>query len=241
MKKSKLWSSNLAKPFGLFGAIVGQYLACDNYEINHWATAMLDIQPNDHILEIGFGPGVAVKDIARRAPQGYIAGFDYSKLMVATARLRNFKTVSTGRVDLRHSCVCHPPTFNTQFDKIIAINNVMYWKKPIESLKQLRSLLKPNGRISLVIQRNENLLKTVRFKEEIDWYMHCLREAGFTKVGTVINPIVLRRPFKNTEILAGISIVGYAPVACQPEVQADNLIEMLYMADATHNNLVNAS
>ena len=31
----------------------------DNRDANYWTVGLLDIKPTDHVLEIGFGPGLA--------------------------------------------------------------------------------------------------------------------------------------------------------------------------------------
>lgn len=233
-RRRNLWYQNLACPLGLFGLIVGKHLADENYEINLWSTAMLNIQPNDRILEIGFGPGLAVQDMVRRATQGFIAGIDYSGLMVASAKLKNLRAVTRGQVDLRHASVCKIPDFGTYFDKVVAINNAMYWPHPVQELKNLRNLLMPGGTISLVIQRNETLLKSGRCNDEIQWYVNCLNEAGFENVGTILQPIVLRRRFSKPDILAGILIQGVNPVKVQTQSESENTIVMLQHEDVSH-------
>lgn len=230
-RRRNLWYRNLACPLGLFGLIVGKHLAEENYEINLWSTAMLNIQPNDRILEIGFGPGLAVQDMVRRAPQGFIAGIDYSGLMVASAKLKNFRAVTKGQVDLRHASVCKIPNFGIYFDKVVAINNAMYWPHPVQELKNLRNLLTPGGTISLVIQRNESLVKNGKCNEEIQWYINCLNEAGFENVGVIFQPIVLRRRFAKPDILVGILIQGMSPVMAQTQLENENMIVMLQSED----------
>jgi tRNA G46 methylase TrmB len=36
-------------------------------KLNTWAVYKLDVEPDDYVLEIGFGPGVAVQKIAKQA------------------------------------------------------------------------------------------------------------------------------------------------------------------------------
>ena len=52
-----------------------------NRSRNRWVVSQLDVQPTDRILEIGFGPGVAVGELARRATNGRIYGIDHSEVM----------------------------------------------------------------------------------------------------------------------------------------------------------------
>jgi hypothetical protein len=47
------------------------------------------MQPTDHVLEIGFGPGLAIQQVARLVPTGHVVGIDHSALMVQQAGRRN--------------------------------------------------------------------------------------------------------------------------------------------------------
>lgn len=215
-----LWYKNLAKPEGMMGQMVGEYLARENYELNMWAVHTLQIQEGEKILEIGFGPGISIEEMAKTTSAELIAGIDISELMVAKAAKRNARAVEQGKVDLRQGNVTEPPDFGTLFNKIIVINNVMYWPDTIESLRKVRGLLDSNGLITLIIQRNDEMYLKGQCNEEINWYAHCLRMAGFVNVGVFAQPVTLQRKLGQS-VLAGIAIYGFSPVACQVLPQED--------------------
>ena len=56
--------------------------------------------PTD-VLEIGFGPGTAIKEILKLTTNGHISGIDISNLMVDQATSLNQKAVTEDRLDLR--------------------------------------------------------------------------------------------------------------------------------------------
>ncbi len=60
--------SQFMHPRGLSGHLVGWEMALrpSNRKRNVWAVSVMDVQPDDRVLEIGFGPGIAVREIARR-------------------------------------------------------------------------------------------------------------------------------------------------------------------------------
>lgn len=211
---NNLWYKNLAKPEGLLGHMVGDYLAKEYYEINMWAVHSLQIQDGEKILEIGFGPGVSIEEMDRTTPAGYIAGIDYSELMVAKAKKRNARAVKQGKVDLMHANVTDLPDFDTTFDKVMVINNIMYWPDVIESLRNVRGLMNSHGLITCIIQRNDDMYLNGQCNEEINWYAHCLQMAGFVNVGVFAQPVTLQRKLGQS-VLAGIAIYGFNPVACQ--------------------------
>ena len=142
------------RPHGVGGRAAGWVMAHrgSNRKRNVWAVGLLDVQPDDRVLEIGFGPGIAISELARRATRGLVVGVDHSKVMVRQASRRNAAAVRDGRVDLRLGNAEHLPAFDTPFDKILAVNSLMFWDDPVARLKELRGLLGPGGRIAIVYQ-----------------------------------------------------------------------------------------
>jgi ubiquinone/menaquinone biosynthesis C-methylase UbiE len=114
-----------------------------------WVIDLLDIQPHDSVLEVGFGPGVGLQLLARLASAGYVAGVDYSEAMVAQATARNAQTIEHGRVDLRHGSVERLPFADQSFDKALAINSMQVWPDAGAGLREMRRVLRPGGSIAL--------------------------------------------------------------------------------------------
>jgi len=76
-------------------------LALKNRKRNAWAISLLDIQPSDQVLEIGFGPGQAIEEMVKLTPTGFVAGIDMSEVMVSQASKRNAAAVRSGHVFLQ--------------------------------------------------------------------------------------------------------------------------------------------
>ena len=142
------------RPHGFGGRAAGWVMAKrgSNRERNVWAVGLLDVQPDDHVLEIGFGPGIAIHEFARRATSGLVVGVDHSEVMVRQARNRNAAAVRAGRVDLRLGSAEALPGFDEPFDKILAVNSLLFWDDPVARLKDLHHLLRPGGQIAIVYQ-----------------------------------------------------------------------------------------
>ena len=60
----RLLASQFRQPRGFIGKIIGQGMVRDNTESNNWTISLLDVQPDDNVLEVGFGPGVAIKTLS---------------------------------------------------------------------------------------------------------------------------------------------------------------------------------
>ena len=153
-----------------------------NRERNRWAVSLLDVQPPDRVLEIGFGPGLAVSELASRATQGCVYGIDHSEVMVEQASRRNRAAIRAGRVELFHASVDELPQFTEPLDAVLAVNSVGFWPQPVGRLEQLRRLLRPGGRIALVSQpRCPGATRdtTTRAAQEL---RDLVTEAGFTDI-----------------------------------------------------------
>ncbi|WP_225895311.1 class I SAM-dependent methyltransferase [Leptolyngbya sp. NIES-2104] len=155
-------------------------LRSSNRGRNLWAVGLLEVEPTDRVLEIGFGPGIAIRELSRRTTQGLVCGIDYSEVMVRQATKRNTDAVHAGRVDLRCGSVEHLPAFEEPFDKVLVVNNMGMWGEPVERLKEIHSLMRPGGRIAIVSQPRcpgATTETTVAAGHEI---VACLTAAGFT-------------------------------------------------------------
>lgn len=139
-------------PRGSTGRVAGWVMAHrrSNRQRNEWVVGLLDVRPTDRVLEVGFGPGVAIAELARRA--GHVHGIDRSEVMVRQAIRRNRAAVRAGRVELVHAPVDRLPSFGAPLDAVLAVNSLGFWPEPAQRLRELRALLRPGGRIALASQ-----------------------------------------------------------------------------------------
>src|SRR5688500_5428205 len=106
-----------------------------NQQRNRWAVSLLAVQPADRVLEIGFGPGLAIAELAGRVPRGRVYGIDRSELMVHQAGRRNHVAIRARRVELVHTSVDQLPCFGEPLDAILAVNSVGFWADAAERLR----------------------------------------------------------------------------------------------------------
>ena len=139
------------RPTGPVGHVVGWVMATrsSNVERNRWAVDQLDVGPADRVLEIGFGPGVAIEALAARVTEGVVFGVDHSEVMVRAARRRNARAVAAGRVVLTTAGVADVDEDLPPLDLVLAVNNLGMWPDPSAQLRRLWSLLRPGGRIAI--------------------------------------------------------------------------------------------
>jgi ubiquinone/menaquinone biosynthesis C-methylase UbiE len=136
------------RPRGVLGRLGGVIMARSNRACAEWVIGLLEVEPSDRVLEVGFGPGVAIELLARGAAQ-HVAGVDPSMEMVEQATARNAAVFASGNVELRQGSVDRLPFADATFDKALAINSMQVWPDAVAGLRELCRVLKPRGRIAL--------------------------------------------------------------------------------------------
>jgi ubiquinone/menaquinone biosynthesis C-methylase UbiE len=137
------------RPKGILGRLGGIVMARMNQKCAAWVIDLLGIQPNDSVLEVGFGPGVGIELLARLVSGGYVAGIDPSEEMIEQAKARNVKAIESGRVDLRYGSAESLPFEGNTFTKALAINSMQVWPDAVAGLREMQRVMKPGGRIAL--------------------------------------------------------------------------------------------
>jgi len=167
-----------------------------NRRRNRWVVSLLDVGPTDRVLEIGFGPGLAIAELSRHiGDAGHVHGMDHSDVMLRQAARRNAAAIRAGRVTLTRASVDQlPPDLGGPFDAILAVNSHGFWPAPIERLQELRRRLAPGGRIAIASQPRcpgataSTSLDAAREIEDL------LRSAGFARMRTetldLVPPVV---------------------------------------------------
>src|ERR1700722_7169335 len=92
----------LRHPSGFPGSAIGHAMAIANRRPNRIAIAALEVAPGDTVLELGFGPGRAIKQLASAIGAGQVLGIDQSAIMLAQASRYNRRAIDDSRVELRH-------------------------------------------------------------------------------------------------------------------------------------------
>jgi SAM-dependent methyltransferase len=160
-----------------------------NRQRSRWAVSLLNVQPADRVLEIGFGPGVAVAALAR-AGAGHMYGVDHSAVMLRQASKRNAAAIRAGRVTLINAPVDQlPPALDGPFDAILAVNSLGFWPAPAERLAELRRRLAPGGRIAIASQPRCPGATAGTSRSAASEIEDLLRSAGFTQMSTETLPL----------------------------------------------------
>jgi len=178
-------------PRGAAGRVTAWEMAHrpSNRQRSLWVVSLLGVQPADRVLEIGFGPGLAIAELVR-AGAGHAYGIDHSDVMLRQASRRNAAAVRAGRVTLIRASVDQiPPALDDPFDAILAVNSLGFWPAPAERLAQLRRRLAPGGRIAIASQPRCPGATADTSRNAAREIEGLLRDAGFTHLSTQTLPL----------------------------------------------------
>lgn len=172
-----LLRDSFGRPKGLLGKLGGPIMARTNRTSVAWVTKLLAVKPGDRVLEIGFGPGVGLEQLARDAPRAKFSGVDLSEEMFRQAAARNRAAIDNGLMELRLGSAEHLPFFDSAFDKAFSINSLQVWTDATAGLRETRRVLKDGGLIAFGFTRHSGQPK--------DGLIDRFEKAGFAGVRIV--------------------------------------------------------
>lgn len=145
-------------PSGLAGHVVTGLLARGNAGFNRWLVNEISTAlPVPHtVIELGYGPGIALHEILRRYPAARVTGIDPSPVVRKSARRRNAAAMNAGRLALvtgdAEAAAAYGPA-----DLIVACHVLYFWADPVGELQRVREALAPAGHLALGYQLRQNM------------------------------------------------------------------------------------
>ena len=117
-----------------------------------WVVDTLGIIPDDRVLEIGCGHGVAVSLVCEKLADGHITAIDRSPKMVEMAKARNAAHVAADKATILVADLRDANFGEQRFDKIFASHINLFWQQPERALAIVKELLTPDGSFYLFFQ-----------------------------------------------------------------------------------------
>jgi SAM-dependent methyltransferase len=146
-----------ARPSGWAGRwILGAWLDRTSKGMNALALRLLEISPEDRVLEVGFGGGGLFGAILAARPAA-ATGVDLSEEMVARARRRFRHHVADGRGRILLGSAERLPLEDAATDKACSLNSIYFWKDPEAAMREFARVLRPGGALLLGFEAPETL------------------------------------------------------------------------------------
>jgi ubiquinone/menaquinone biosynthesis C-methylase UbiE len=107
----------------------------------------LDVQPDDRVLEIGCGHGIAATYVCERLTTGRLTAVDRSPKMIAAAARRNAEHVAAGTAEFLAQNLEELDLGDRRFDKVLAVRVGLFHREPERARALVEPYLAPGGRI----------------------------------------------------------------------------------------------
>jgi cyclopropane fatty-acyl-phospholipid synthase-like methyltransferase len=108
------------------------------------------IRPDDVVLEIGCGHGVAASFICDQLRAGHLVAIDRSKKMIAASIRRNKEHIESGKAEFHVADVLRFDPGVRKFDKILAVRVGLFHRDGAMARSVVEKWLASRGRIIVV-------------------------------------------------------------------------------------------
>ncbi|WP_020406595.1 class I SAM-dependent methyltransferase [Hahella ganghwensis] len=172
------------QPHGILGHVAGFIMAQrpSNRERNKWTVNLLALEPHHEILEIGCGPGLALKECTKTVTTGRVIGIDYSNVMVGQAQRRLSPEIKKGNTEVRLACLDQLTRELSGFDRVFSLNVVQFFPDLEEAFKQIYACLDINGMAATTFQpRTKNPTREQAISMALKIHA-AMSNAGFTDI-----------------------------------------------------------
>ena len=184
----RVLSYQARQPSGWFGRhIMSRIFLKGNAELNAFLKDLLELKQEDIVLEIGFGPGMLLQQMAQITTKGRVEGIDFSDAMIARAQKINKHLISENRVKIQKGDCRDMPYGPESFDKVCTSNTIYFWDRPKDMFKSIYKVLKPGGKL-VVGFREADQMKNLPFSKDVftlytaEEVTLCLTQAGFSNI-----------------------------------------------------------
>jgi trans-aconitate methyltransferase len=141
-----------------------------------WAVDVMDVQPDDNILEIGCGPGYAAELICERLETGKLFAIDRSESGVDRTKRRCARFLEAGRLTVRQIDLATLRVPVKRLTKVFAFNVNLFWVRDCaDEVALLHERVLPGGAVFLFYEAKQpELVPTIVTKASA-----ALTKAGF--------------------------------------------------------------
>jgi cyclopropane fatty-acyl-phospholipid synthase-like methyltransferase len=152
-----------------------------------WAVDTLDVQPDDRLLEIGCGHGVAVSLVCERLDGGSILAIDRSATMIEAATRRNAEHIAASRASFQVASLHQADLGDARFDKVFAIHIGVFLRgQPGRELRVIDRHLADGGRFYVLWQPLAGRREAGETAARVS---AALKEHGFTVADVLVHDL----------------------------------------------------
>jgi len=145
-------------------------------DITDQTLALMDIQPEDRILDLGCGTGWASRRMARVAVRGEVVGLDVADEMLrradlASSAFKNVRYVLGSAENIAEA--------DNAFSKVLSVESFYYYADQGKALDELRRVMAPGAKLFILINLYKDNHHSLRWVTELKVPVQALSEAEY--------------------------------------------------------------
>jgi ubiquinone/menaquinone biosynthesis C-methylase UbiE len=145
-------------------------------DITDQTIPLMDLKPDDRVLDLGCGTGWASRRMARTVTSGEVVGID-----VADEMLRRAELTSAGVKNVRFvwGSAENIPAEDNHFTKVLSVESFYYYADQGRALDELHRVLAPGGTLFILINLYKDNPYSLRWAEELKVPVHAHSDAEY--------------------------------------------------------------
>lgn len=137
----------LRHPSGWFGRFwIAPLLNGGNRKLLDASLKCLDARSGERVADIGFGGSYSIDQLIPLVRPERPIGVEVSEMMVDLGGEK-----WDDKVEMYLAAVSEMPLSAGSLDAVLTVNTIYFWSDPITALKEIRRVLKPEGRLVLAV------------------------------------------------------------------------------------------
>lgn len=175
-----------ARPEGLFGRAMLQFMNLCHAPLNILWLSLINFRKDMKILDIGCGGGATIRRLIKYSPEGEVYGIDISEESVKKAKEVNGKLLGK-QVFVETGTAEHLQFCDKTFDIVTAVETVYFWPNIENCFKEVKRVLKPNGQFVIILEIADNASRWQKLVNGMNVYTlsqlkAILEKAGFENI-----------------------------------------------------------
>ncbi len=184
-------AKQLGYPTGIFGRLLMRLLNSDNATMNDLTLEQIALQPGDRILEIGFGGGYLIEQMATTKIPSFIAGVDSAIDVIQMSSKKFQSQIERGYIELKQASAESLPYGDKFFNNICTVNTIYFWSNIQLVLAECDRLLQPQGKLVICYNSPAFLTQTKLTEHGFIAYEpqeleSLMANAGFIHISTIL-------------------------------------------------------
>jgi ubiquinone/menaquinone biosynthesis C-methylase UbiE len=148
-------------------------------DITDQTIALMDLKPDDRVLDLGCGTGWASRRLARIVTAGQVVGVDVADEMLRRAEETSRKF---GNVRFAWGSAESIPFGDDSFTKILSVESFYYYADQGKALDEVRRVMAPGGRLFILINLYRDNHYSLRWVSELKVAVHARSEAEYIEM-----------------------------------------------------------